>query len=58
LLGSKVVLNVRDEGRLEGSDSEMRTYRFEVFTFREGRIVRPSIHTDKSRALEPAGLSE
>jgi len=30
---------------------------FDVRTFRDGRVVRLSIHTDMNRALEAAGLS-
>ena len=55
----QVVARVRDSGRLSGSDSEEVSNRFfEVWTFREGKIVRVSIHTDKNRALEAAGLEE
>jgi|SRR5918995_1647692 ketosteroid isomerase-like protein len=54
----QVVARVRDSGRLSGSDSEISNRFFEVWTFREGKIVRVSIHTDRNRALEAAGLSE
>ena len=42
----QVVARVRDSGRLSGSDSEVSNRFFEVWTFREGRIVRVSIHTE------------
>ena len=54
----RVVTYARDDGRMRGSDSEVRNYYFQVFTFREGKIVRLSIHTDKERALEAVGLRE
>ncbi len=54
----RVVTYARDDGRMRGSDSEVRNYYFQVFTFREGKIVRLSIHTDKQRALEAVGLRE
>ncbi len=54
----RVVAYARDDGRMRGSDSEVRNYYFQVITFREGKIVRLSIHTDKERALEAAGLAE
>jgi ketosteroid isomerase-like protein len=31
---------------------------FHIWTLRDGRIVRLSIHTDRNRSLEAAGLSE
>lgn len=55
---TRVVTHARDDGRMRGSDSEVRNYYFQVFTFREGKIVRISIHADKERALEAAGLPE
>jgi ketosteroid isomerase-like protein len=53
-----VVASVHDGGRLRGSDSEVQTHRFHVWTFRDGRIVRFSSHFDRNRALEAAGLRE
>jgi ketosteroid isomerase-like protein len=54
----QVVDVVRDGGRLKGSDAEVWNRFFHVWTFRDGKIVRLSIHTDRNRALEAAGLSE
>jgi len=45
-------------GRLKGSDSEAWNRFFYVWTFRHGRIVRRSSHTDENQALEAAGLRE
>ena len=56
--GEHVVADVRDSGRMRGSDSEISNRRFQVWTFREGKVVRLSVHTDRNRALEAAGLSE
>jgi ketosteroid isomerase-like protein len=53
-----VVAEVRDGGRLKGSDSEIWNRFFHVWTFRDGRIIRRSSHTDKDRALKAAGFSE
>ena len=53
-----VVASVHDGGRMRGSDSEVRTHRFHVWTFRDGKIVRFSSHLDREQALEAAGLSE
>jgi ketosteroid isomerase-like protein len=54
----RVVTAVRDSGLIGGSDFEISNRRFQVWTFREGKIVRLSIHTDRDRALEAAGLRE
>ena len=54
----RVVDVVRDGGRVKGTDAEVWNRFFHVWTFRDGRIVRLSNHTDRDRALEAAGLSE
>jgi ketosteroid isomerase-like protein len=53
-----VVDVVRDGGRMRGSEAEVWNRFFHVWTFSDGKIVRLSIHTDRNRALEAAGLSE
>ena len=53
---NQVVAAVRDGGRMRGSDSEVWTRFFDVFTFRNGKVLRTSAHLDKDRALEAAGL--
>ena len=53
----RVVNAVRDGGRMRGTDAEVWNRAFHVWTFRDGRIVRLSVHTDRARALEVAGLS-
>jgi ketosteroid isomerase-like protein len=52
----RVVTAVQDGGRMRGSDAEVWNDLFHVWTFRDGKVVRISSHTDKSRALEAAGL--
>ena len=54
----RVVNVVRDGGRMRGTDAEVWNRFFHVWTLRDGRIVRLSIHTDRNRSLEAAGLSE
>lgn len=54
----RVVTAVRDGGRLKGSEAEVWNRFFHVYAFRERKIVRLSIHTDKDRALEAARLRE
>ena len=53
-----VVTAVCDGGRMKGSGAEVWSHYFHVWIFRDGKIVRLSIHTDRARALEAAGLSE
>jgi ketosteroid isomerase-like protein len=55
---TRVLVHVRDEGRVKGTDSEMTAFRFEALTLRDGKVVRVSIHTDRRQALEAVGLSE
>ena len=54
----RVVTFVEDGGRMKGSGAEVWNRLFHVTTFRDGKIVRFSSHTDRNRALEAAGLSE
>ena len=54
----RVVTSVEDGGRMKGSGAEVWNRLFHVTTFRDGKIVRFSSHTDRNRALEAAGLSE
>jgi ketosteroid isomerase-like protein len=53
-----VVTEIRDGGQVEGSDAQVWNRYFNAWTFRDGKIVRVSSHTDRTRALEAAGLSE
>jgi len=53
-----VVTAVRDGGRLKGSDAEVWNRFFHVWTFRDGKVLRFSTHTDRNQALEAAGLRE
>ena len=54
----RVVNAVRDGGRMRGTDAEWWNRFVHVWSFRDGRIVRLSVHTDRGRALEAAGLRE
>jgi ketosteroid isomerase-like protein len=53
-----VVTAVQDGGRMKGSDAEVWNHLFHVWTFRDGKAVRTSSHTDRDRAFEAAGLGE
>ena len=54
----QVVTAVVDSGRMRGSDAEVSNRFFHVWGFGEGKITRMSVHTDRTRALEVAGLAE
>ncbi len=54
----RVVNVVRDGGRMRGTNAEVSNRFFHVWTLRDGKILRLSVHTDRSRSLEAAGLPE
>ncbi len=54
----QVVTVVRDGGRIKGSDAETWNRFFHVWSFSDSKIARLSIHIERNRALEAAGLSE
>jgi ketosteroid isomerase-like protein len=54
----QVVDAVRDGGRIRGSDAEVWNHFFHVWSFGDGKIIRLSIHSDRNRALEAAGLRD
>ncbi len=56
--GSSVVVVVHERGRGRGSGAPFDRRWAQVWTFREGRIVRWALFVDKAEALEAAGLSE
>jgi ketosteroid isomerase-like protein len=54
----RVLVLVRDHGRLRGSDLEVDSVGAAVWTLREGRIARIEFHTDRAKALKAVGLEE
>ena len=52
----QVVTRVRDGGRIKGGDSEVWSNFFHVWTFADGKVTRLSLHNDRGRALQAAGL--
>ena len=56
--GSSVVVVVHERGRGRGSGAPFDRRWAQVWTFREGRIVRWALFVDKAEALEAAGLSK
>jgi ketosteroid isomerase-like protein len=41
---------------MSGTDAEVWNHFFHVWTLRNGKIVRLSVHTDRQRSLEAARL--
>jgi uncharacterized protein len=56
--GDHVLVTVHHKGRGRGSGIEIAGRTFHVYTFRDGKIVRKLEVTDRSEALEAAGLRE
>jgi ketosteroid isomerase-like protein len=57
-MGDRVVATVHFHGRGRGSGVETDARFYEVYTVRDGWIVRMDEFTERSDALEAAGLSE
>ena len=53
-----VLVAVRFSGRGKASGIEVETVTYELYTVRDGKIVRMDEFTERSAALEAAGLSE
>ena len=54
----RVVVTLYFRGRGRGSGVEVETRFYEVYTLRDGKIVRVDEFTEREDALEAAGLSE
>ena len=57
-MGDRVVATVRLRGRGRGSGVEIDARFYDVYTLRDGKIVRMDQFTERSEALEAVGLSE
>jgi ketosteroid isomerase-like protein len=55
--GQRVVVYVRDTGRIKGSDTEIDTRLIHVWTLTAGKIIRWQVFADEAQALEAAGLT-
>jgi ketosteroid isomerase-like protein len=56
--GESVFTTVHFSGRGRGSGIEVDTRLYEVWTLREGKVVRMDEFTDRAEALEAVGLRE
>jgi ketosteroid isomerase-like protein len=52
----RVVVLVRDHGRVHGSDAEVDVAGGSVWTLRDGKVARIEFHARREDALEAAGL--
>jgi ketosteroid isomerase-like protein len=57
-MGDRVVATVRLRGRGRGSGIEIEALFYDVFTLRQGKIVRMDQFTKRSEALEAVALSK
>jgi ketosteroid isomerase-like protein len=57
-MGDRVVVTVRLRGRGRGSGVEIDARFYDVYTLRDGKIVRMDQFTQRSEALEAVGLRE
>ena len=56
--GERVVVTTRFRGTGKGSGLEVEARLYEVFTLRNGKVVRMDEFTERSEALEAAGLRQ
>ena len=56
--GDKVFVTVHHFGRGKSSGVDVKMENWQVFTLRQGRIVRWEVYGTRPKALEAAGLSE
>jgi ketosteroid isomerase-like protein len=56
--GDRIVVTVRLGGRGRGSGVEVNARFYDVYTLRDGKIVRMDQFTERSEALEAVGRSE
>ncbi len=56
-LGDQVLITVYDRARGRGSGVPIERYHAQVWTFRDGEVVRVQIFDDRERALHALGLT-
>jgi ketosteroid isomerase-like protein len=55
--GQRVIVYVRDRGRIRGSDAEIDTRLIHVWTLVAGKIIRWQVFADEAQALEADDLT-
>ena len=56
--GDRVFLTARFQGRGRASGIEIDTHLYEVYTLRDGKVLRIDEYEHRAEALEAAGLSQ
>ena len=56
--GDRVLLLVNNFGRLEGSSEDVTNATAGIYTFRDGKLARWEIYSDRADALKAVGLEE
>jgi ketosteroid isomerase-like protein len=56
--GDQFVVVAHHQGRGRGSGIEVDARFYEVYTLRDGKVLRVDEYTEREKALEAAGLSE
>jgi ketosteroid isomerase-like protein len=56
--GDKVLVMVRERGKIRGSSAEVEGHWWYVCTYRGDVLIRIAAYPDRAQALEAAGLSE
>ena len=57
-VGDRVFVMARFRGRGRASGAEVEGRHFEVYTLRDGKVLRVDEYADRAEALEAAGVSE
>ena len=56
--GQRVVVTIDHRGRGRGSGIEVNARFYDVYTVRDGKVLRSDEYANRAEALEAAGLSE
>jgi ketosteroid isomerase-like protein len=56
--GDAAVVKIHQWGRGKGSGATVENRFWQVWTVREGKVIRATHHAEKAQALEAAGVSE
>jgi ketosteroid isomerase-like protein len=56
-VGDRVVLTLHQRAKGKASEVELEAKTFNVYTFRDGKVIRMEFFTDREAALEAAGMT-
>jgi ketosteroid isomerase-like protein len=55
--GDRVLVTLDQRAKGKGSEAEVEIRSFNVYTFREGKVIRMELFTEREPALDAAGLT-